>query len=177
MLRGLARWIDALQEQVGRAVSWLMFALVVLVFGDVVLRYLFNTGAVFIQEFEWYLFGTIYLLAAGYTMLYNEHVRVDVVYAKLPPRSRAWLDFVLMFVFFFPACILVIYTSWPFVRNSWDILEGSPDPGGIPARFVLKSMIIVGFALLALQGVSQAIKSFYWAMGWEEPEARRQEIR
>lgn len=176
MLRGLARWIDALQEQVGRAVSWLMLALVVLVFGDVVLRYLFNTGAVFIQELEWYLFGTIYLLAAGYTLLYNEHVRVDVVYAKLPPRSRAWLDFVLLFVFFFPSCFLVIYTSWPFVKNSWDILEGSPDPGGIPLRWALKAVIILGFGVLAIQGVSQAIKTYYVARGWEEPDSRVKEI-
>ncbi|MGH7278460.1 MAG: TRAP transporter small permease subunit [Candidatus Rokuibacteriota bacterium] len=176
MLRELARRIDAFQDAVGRGVSWLMLLLVLVVFGDVVSRYLFNTGWVFIQELEWYLFGTIYLLAAGYTMLFNEHVRIDVVYAKLSRRRQAWLDFVLMFVFFFPSCLLIIYTSIPFVRNSFAVWEGSPDPGGIPARYVLKSMIILGFALLLLQGISQAIKSFYWAMGWEDPERRVPEV-
>ena len=176
MLRELARKIDAFQERVGQGVSWLMFLLVVTVFGDVLSRYLIGVSFVFVQELEWHLFGVIFLLAAGYTMLYNEHVRVDILYAKMPPRRRAWFDFVLMFVFLFPACILLVYTSWPFVRNSFMVNEGSPDPGGIPSRWVLKSMIILGFVLLFLQGISQAIKNFYWAMGWEEPEQREQEI-
>jgi TRAP-type mannitol/chloroaromatic compound transport system permease small subunit len=172
MLRSLARRIDAFQEAVGRAVSWLMLLLVIVVFGDVLFRYLLNTGWVFVQELEWHLFGTIYLLAGGYTLLYNEHVRVDVFYAKLSPRRRAWMDFILIFVFFFPSCALIIYTAWPFVVNAWTFGEGSPDPGGIPARWVVKSMIIAGFALLILQGISQAIKNFYWAMGWETPYQR-----
>ena len=80
------------------------------------------------------------------------------------------------FLFFFPSVFLVMYTTMPFLRNSWLLNEGSPDPGGVPARWVLKSMIIVGFALLGLQGVSETIKNFYVAMGWEEPEVRVKEI-
>ena len=176
MLRELARKIDAGQEIIGQGVSWLMFLLVAVVFGDVVFRYLFRMSFVFIQELEWHLFGVIFLMAAGYTMLYNEHVRVDILYAKMPPRRKAWFDFALIFVFLFPACVLLVYTSWPFVRNSFAVNEGSPDPGGIPGRWALKSVIIIGFALLFLQGISQAIKNFYWAMGWEDPEQRIQEI-
>ncbi|HEV8674229.1 MAG TPA: C4-dicarboxylate ABC transporter permease, partial [Methylomirabilota bacterium] len=89
---------------------------------------------------------------------------------------KAWFDFVLLFVLFFPSCLLIIYTTWPFLRNSFAVNEGSPDPGGIPARWALKSVIIVAFALLVLQGISQAIKNFYWAMGWEERERRVPEI-
>ena len=172
MLRELASKIDAFQERWGRGVSWLMFGMVVVVFGDVIFRYAFNRSWVWVQELEWHLFGLVYLLAAGYTMLHNEHVRVDIFYAKLPPRRRAWLDFVLLFVFFFPSCFLVIYTTWPFVRNSFLVNEGSPDPGGIPARWVMKSVIIVGFVLLFLQGISQAIKNFYRAMAWEDSEGK-----
>jgi TRAP-type mannitol/chloroaromatic compound transport system permease small subunit len=175
-MRELARWIDAGQERFGRAVSWLMLGMVAVVFTDVIVRYVFRTSFVWAQELEWHLFGIIYLLAAGYTLLHNEHVRVDIVYARLTPRRKAWMDFVLLWVFFFPSCLLIIYTSWPFVRNSFLVNEGSPDPGGIPARWALKSVIILGFALLLLQGVSQAIKNLYWAMGWEEPERRTQEI-
>ena len=175
MLRELARKIDLFQERWGRGVSWLMFLMVVVVFGDVIFRYAFSRSWVFIQELEWHLFGIIYLLAAGYTLLHNEHVRVDIVYSRLSSRKKAWLDFILLFVFFFPSCFLVIYTTWPFVRNSFAVNEGSPDPGGIPARWALKSVIIIGFALLVLQGVSQAIKCFYWAMGWEEPGERAKE--
>lgn len=175
-MRELARRIDAFQERVGRGVSWLMFGMVAVVFGDVISRYLFRTSWVFVQELEWHLFALVYLLAGGYTMLHNEHVRVDILYSKLSPRRKAWVDFVLLWVFFFPSCLLVIYTTWPFVRNSFLVNEGSPDPGGIPGRWATKSVIIVGFLLLVLQGVSQAVKTLHWAMGWEEPERRVQEI-
>ena len=175
-MREVARRIDAFQERFGQAVSWLMFGMVVVVFGDVIFRYVFNRSWVFVQELEWHLFGVVYLLAAGYTMLHNEHVRVDIVYAKLSPRKKAWVDLVLLFVMFFPSCVLVIYTTFPFVRNSFVVNEGSPDPGGIPARWVLKSVIILAFLLLILQGISQVIKNLYWALGWEEPERRAQEI-
>jgi TRAP-type mannitol/chloroaromatic compound transport system permease small subunit len=175
-MRELARRIDWFQERVGRVVSWLMFGMVAVVFVDVVLRYLFNMSSVFTQELEWHLFGLVYLLAAGYTFLYDEHVRVDILYAKLSPRKKAWVDFVLIFVMLVPTCLLVIYTSIPFVRNSFVTHEGSPDPGGVPYRWALKSVIIVGFVLLLLQAVSEAIKRFYWAMGWEPPERRVQEI-
>ena len=89
------------------------------------------------------------------------------MYSKLSPRRKAWLDFVLFWLFFFPSCVVVIYAAWPFVRTEWSVWEGSPDPGGLPLRWLLKSMIIVGFFLLLVQGISQAIKSFYLAMGWE----------
>ena len=150
--------------------------MVVVVFGDVLSRYLFRTTYVFVQELEWYLFGASYLLAAGYTLLFDEHVRVDIVYSKLSPRKKAWFDLVLFLVFFFPSCLLVIYTAWPFVRNSWAVWEGSPDPGGIPGRWALKSMIILGFGFLLLQGLSETIKRLYWAMGWEEREPVVREV-
>ncbi len=175
-LRGLASQIDTFQDRFGRGVSWLMLLMVLVVFADVILRYAFNTSFVWTQELEWHLFGVVYLLAAGYTMLYDEHVRVDIVYSRWPPRKRAWADFILYFVFFYPSAIMVIYTSWPFVRNSFVIYEGSPDPGGIPFRFLLKSMIIVGFAILTLQAISQTIKSYFVARGWEQPEVRQKDI-
>ena len=176
MLRELATRIDVFQERWGHGISWLMFVMVMVVFGDVIFRYVFNRSWVFVQELEWHLFGAIYLLAAGYTLLHDEHVRVDIFYSKFAPRRKAWFDFALIFLFFFPSCLLVIYTTWPFVRNSFAVNEGSPDPGGLPARWVLKSVIILGFLLLVFQGISQAIKSFYRAMGWEEPKERAKEI-
>ncbi len=176
MLRQVAKKIDALQELIGRGVSWFVLAMVVVVFSDVIFRYLFNRSWVFMQELEWHFFGLVYLLAAGYTMLYDEHVRVDIYYAKLTSRKKAWLDLILLFVFFFPTSLLIIYTTWPFVKNSFAVLEGSPDPGGLPGRWALKSTIIIGYALLILQGISQAIKNLYWAMGWEAREERAHEI-
>ncbi|OLC15295.1 MAG: hypothetical protein AUH29_08150 [Candidatus Rokubacteria bacterium 13_1_40CM_69_27] len=176
MLRELARNIDAFQERLGNGVSWLMFGMVAVVFSDVVFRYLFNQSWVFIQELEWHLFGLVYLLAAGYTMLYDEHVRIDIIYAKWSPRKKATVDLVLLFVMFFPSAIMVVYTTWPFFRHSFAVNEGSPDPGGVPFRWAYKGVIIVGFGLLMLQGISQAIKNFYWAMGWEERPERAHEV-
>jgi len=175
-LRELARKIDRFQDAFGRGVSWIMLLMVLVVFFDVIMRYAFNKSSVFTQELEWHLFGVVYMLGAGYTMLYDEHVRVDIVYSRWSPRKKAWSDFVLYFVFFYPSAIMVMVTSWPFVRDSYKVLEGSPDPGGIPYRFLLKSVIIVGFTLLTLQAISQTIKNFFWAMGWEEPEVRAKEI-
>jgi TRAP-type mannitol/chloroaromatic compound transport system permease small subunit len=175
-VRELARKIDAFQEQFGRGVSWLMLGMVVVVFTDVIFRYLFNRSSVFVQEAEWHLFGLVYLLAAGYTMLYNEHVRIDILYAQWSTRRKAATDFVLLLVMFFPSAIMIVYTTWPFVANSFRVNEGSPDPGGIPFRWGYKAVILVGFGLLMLQAVSQLIKNFYWMMGWEEPERRVQEI-
>jgi TRAP-type mannitol/chloroaromatic compound transport system permease small subunit len=176
MLRELARKIDVFQEFFGRGVSWLLLLMVLVVFSDVIGRYLFNRTYVWVQEFEWYLFAIVYLMAAGYTMLYDEHVRVDILYSKWPARKRALADFLLLLVFFFPSCLMVVYTTWPFFRNSVRVLEGSPDPGGIPARWALKGVIIVAFVILMIQGVSQLIKNFYVAAGWEAPEARDKEI-
>ena len=175
-MRELARRIDAWQERFGRGVSWLSLVMVLVVFGDVLMRYLFRTTYVATQELEWYLFGILYLLAAGYTLLHDEHVRVDIVYSKLTSRGRARLNFVLFWIFFFPSCLLVIYTAWPFVRNSWRVWEGSPDPGGIPGRWALKSVIIIGFVLLLVQGISEAIKAYYRMRGLEQADENPKEI-
>ena len=175
-IRALARRIDACQDAFGRALSWLMLVMVLVVFSDVVMRYALNVTSVFTQELEWYLFAITYLLGAGYVMLHDEHVRVDIVYSGLSPRRKAWLDFILLFVFFFPSCLMIIYTTWPFFRNAYRVLEGSSDPGGIPARWALKGVIIIAFAILAIQGFSQAVKNYYVARGWDEPESRAKEI-
>jgi hypothetical protein len=109
-------------------------------------------------------------------LLHDEHVRVDIVYSKLSPRARARLNFVLFWIFFFPSCLLVIYTAWPFVWNSWAVWEGSPDPGGIPGRWALKSMIIIGFVLLLLQGIAEAIKASHRMRGREAPDGPVREV-
>ena len=176
MLRELARRIDGFQDALGRALSWLMLGMVLIVFFDVVSRYVLSRTFVFTQELEWYVFAVAYLMAGGYVMLWDEHVRVDILYSRMQPRTKAWVDFVLLFVFFFPSALLIIYTTWPFFRNAWTVYEGSPDPGGIPARWALKGVIIVAFAVMAIQGVSEAIKRFYWAMGWEAPASRAREV-
>lgn len=161
----LVRTIDAVNDWVGRRSSWLALLLVIVTTTDVVMRYLFRTSFVFVQEMEWHLFAVLFLIAAGYTHLKGDHVRVDIIYARLSATSKAWVDLVCGVLFLFPTAFLLIWTSIPFVVASVTVLEGSPDPGGIPGRFVLKAVIPVGFALIALQGISETIKNLYRVRG------------
>lgn len=166
----LANGIDKINEYVGRFVSWITALLVLVVFGDVVMRYVFRISYVFTQELEWHLFGFIFLMGAGYTLLHDGHVRVDIIYQKIGVKAQAWINFIGCIFFLFPGCYLIISTSLGFVENSFAIFEGSPDPGGIPLRFILKSMIPLGFTLVWLQGVSLFIKSFLVIVGREVPK-------
>ncbi|MBU1156702.1 MAG: TRAP transporter small permease subunit [Proteobacteria bacterium] len=167
-LRSFANGIDKINEYVGRFVSWITALLVLVVFVDVVMRYVFNISFVFTQELEWHLFAFIFLIGAGYTLLHDGHVRVDIIYQKLGSKAQAWVNFIGCLLFLFPGCYLIITTSMGFVENSFTIFEGSPDPGGIPLRFILKSMIPLGFALVWLQGISLFINSFLVIIGREE---------
>ena len=170
VIKLLCHWIDSLSQWVGRGVAWVTLGLVLVVFIDVVMRYLFNTSFVFTQELEWHLFGFIFLIGASYTLLHDGHVRVDIVYQRLGSKGRAWVNFVGVLLFLIPGCIMVITTSWKFTMTSFAMLEGSPDPGGIPFRFILKGCIPIGFTLLLLQGLSLGMHSLMQILGIEEPK-------
>lgn len=159
LFQTIAAKIDACNEWVGRLVSWVVVLLVAVVFIDVVMRYAANTSFVFTQELEWHLFGFIFLMGAGYTLLYDQHVRVDVVYQRLSERGQAWINVLGCLFFLFPGAILIIYTSFGFAREAFVFMEGSPDPGGIPFRFIIKSCVPLGFLLLLFQGVSMFIRN------------------
>jgi TRAP-type mannitol/chloroaromatic compound transport system permease small subunit len=151
--------IDRINDTVGRGIRWLSLLLVGVTAFDVVMRYAFRTSFVFVQELEWHIFAVLFLVAAGYAHLKGDHVRVDIIYARMVPQRRALVDLVCSLLFLFPTCFLLVTTSIPFVRASLGVLEGSPDPGGLPARYLLKLAIPVGFLLLGLQGVSEMIKN------------------
>ncbi len=170
VIKRLCQGIDSLNEWVGRGVAWVTTGLVLVVFVDVVMRYLFNTSYVFTQELEWHVFAFIFLMGAGYTLLHDGHVRVDIIYQRLGPKGRAWINFIGVFFFMLPGCLMVILTSWKFAYNSWAIMEGSPDPGGIPFRFLIKGTITVGFVLLFLQGLSLGLHSVLKLFGLEALE-------
>ncbi len=167
VLKSFCDYIDSVNEWMGRLVGWVTLGLVLVVFVDVVMRYLFNTSFVFTQELEWHLFGFIFLIGAGYTLLHDGHVRVDIIYQRLGAKGRAWTNLIGVIFFLLPGCIMVIITSWKFMYSSWSILEGSPDPGGIPLRFLLKGTITAGFILLTLQGLSLGIHSLFQLLGRE----------
>lgn len=165
LLALIARGIDRLNEWSGTLVSWLTTLMVLTVFYDTVMRYAFKKGNVAIQELEWHLFSVIFLVGAAYALKNDAHVRVDIIFTRLSGKTKAWIDLVGTLIFLIPFAVMVIYASQNFIANSWAVKEISPDPGGLPARYALKAMIPLGFFLLILQGVSQAIKNFFIVRG------------
>ncbi|MGH6895441.1 MAG: TRAP transporter small permease subunit [Geminicoccaceae bacterium] len=155
-LRGLAGGIDAIVDVSGRIVAWVMLALVLLMSANVLLRYLFSIGSVATQELEWHLMSPIVLIGMAYALLHDGHLRVDLIYVKLPERARLVVNLAASLIgVVFSA--LVIYLAWKYVLQSYVIDEGSPDPGGLPHRFILKAFIPLGFALLLLYSIAEAI--------------------
>ena len=173
VLKTFIRLIDGLNEWIGRGVAWVTLVLVLVIFVDVVMRYLFNKSFVFTQELEWHLFGFIFLIGAGYTLLHDGHVRVDIIYQRLGFKGQAWINLAGVIVFLIPGCLMIIITSFKFVLTSFLILEGSPDPGGIPFRFIVKGFIPAGFSLLLLQGISLGVHSLLQILGVETPKEEK----
>ena len=159
--------IDSFTEKIGLLVSWLTTLMVLTVTYDVVMRYGFKKGNIAVQEMEWHLFAVIFLIGAAYALKKDAHVRVDIIYTKLSTKQKAWIDLFGTFLFLIPFSIIVIYATRNFIESSWAVRETSPDPGGLPARYLLKTMIPTGFILLILQGISQAIKNFLVIIGKE----------
>ncbi len=167
VLDRISHWIETINRVIGNVMGWFMLGLVLLVTMDVIARYLFNFGKVIVQETEWWMFSVIFLLCAGYTFLYDEHVRVDIIYSKLSRKWQNIVDLSCAFIFLFPMCSLLIFTSFWYIKSSWLEGEFSADPGGMCCYYVLKSMIPLGFFLLALQGVVNVHKKIKELRGGE----------
>jgi len=152
---GIDRFIDA----VGRVTAWSSFALALVMGGNVLLRYGFNTGSVWSQELEWHLMSPICLFGMSYALRHGEHVRVDVLFASYSQRNKYLVEFITALLSM-AISLIIIKLSWAYVLQSWSIGEGTANPGGISGRYILKGLIPLGFALLFLQSLAQAIQYF-----------------
>ena len=170
LLKGLSAGIHRLNEWVGRGVSWLTTVLVILTCFDVITRYLFSDTSAWIMELEWHIFAFIFLLGAGYAFRHDRHVRVDLFYADFSPRDQALVNLFGGILFLLPWSILVIYASDDYALISYKIGETSPDPGGLPARYVIKFGITLGAFLLMLQGIASLIDSALVLSGRQQPK-------
>lgn len=157
----IVRLIDGLNGKIGHFIAWLTTLLVMVVCYDVFTRYFLRSSSVAIQELEWHIFAVIFLLGAAYTLKQDGHVRVDVFYCRLPPRGKALIDLFGGLFFLLPFALLVIWSSQGFIHMSWSVQETSPDPGGLPYRYLLKAMIPTGFVLVLLQGIAESIRAFF----------------
>lgn len=153
-LKRISSACDTANRVVGAFAAFLGLMLVLVTVYDVTLRYFFQAGSVAVQEAEWHLFGLMFLLGAGYTLKAEGHVRVDLLYSRWSQKTKALVNVLGSVFFLFPFCAIVIWSSLPFIERSFTLWEGSPDPGGLPMRFLIKSAMPVGFIFLALQGVS-----------------------
>jgi TRAP-type mannitol/chloroaromatic compound transport system permease small subunit len=154
----LAGGIDRLVDLIGRATAWLALGIALVMGANVLLRYAFSAGSIWMQEFEWHIMVPICLFGMSYALLHGEHVRVDVVFQYFSPRNKVRVEVATAIVGMLLS-LIVIRLSVPYVWQSWSIGEGTANPGGIDHRYIVKALIPLGFALLFLQYLSEAIKS------------------
>ena len=170
----LSKAIDALSEFVGRWVSWLILAAVLISALNAVVRKAFNTSSNAFLEIQWYLFAAVFLLAAGYTMLRQEHVRIDVILGRFSKRTQIKVEAVCIVIFLFPFCYNVIGLVWPLVVKAYLTGEMSSNAGGL-IRWPVFAMVPVGFVLLFVQGVSELIKRIAFLQGLiDDPTKKKQ---
>ena len=166
-LLAFARLIDYVNERIGRAVAWLVLVAVLVSAGNALMRYAVNLSSNAWLEIQWYLFSAIFLLAAGWALKRNAHVRIDVIAARLSPRAQAWIDILGGLLFLMPMALLILYLSWPMFVQSYAGHEMSSDAGGL-VRWPVKLLIPLGFGLLVLQGVSEIIRRIGFLCGIAE---------
>ncbi len=173
-LQQVAHALDRLAELTGRIISWLTLAMVIIIFTVVVLRYVFQTGSIALQESATYLHAVVFMLCAAYTLKQDAHVRVDIFYQRWPARTRAWVDLIGTLLLLLPVCVFIIASSLDYVAMSWSIREGSQEAGGLDGVYLLKTAIPVMAGLLLLQGCALALNSLLIIAGHTsvpEPDA------
>jgi len=157
----LSKFLDRLSIRVGHAVSWLTLLMVLVTFVIVVMRYVFGTGLIWLQESLTWMHAAVFMLGAAYTLQQEDHVRVDIFYSRMPDIKRAWVDLLGALIFVFPMCAFFVYASFDYVAASWSIREISRNSGGLPYPFVplLKSALIIMPIAVGLQGMSLLLRS------------------
>ncbi|MGQ0664751.1 MAG: TRAP transporter small permease subunit [Pseudomonadota bacterium] len=162
------RAVDRLNEAVGRVVAWLALGTVVVCFLTVYLRYVVGFGFIWLQELYVWQYAIVFMVGAGYTFLYGGHVRVDIFYAPMSVRNKAWVDLIGTVVFALPFMTVVFVESWPFFVASLAIGEGSQQPAGLPALYLLKSTLLLFALLVGLQALAMMARSALVLSGREE---------
>jgi len=156
----LIQRLEGISEWSGRATAWLTLFMVIITFLVVVLRYLFNTGWIALQESITYMHAFVFLLGAAYTLKHEGHVRVDIFYRKLSLKGQALVDLLGVIFLLLPVVLFITIASWDYVMGSWELLEGSPEAGGLPLVYILKSAMLFMTALLFIQGIALLLRAW-----------------
>lgn len=171
-LETIIKFSNAINEGLGKLVSWLTLVLVLFVCFNVVSRE-FNAADAWRAELEWHIFALIFLLGAGYAFKHNRHVRVDLFYANYSKRDKAWTNLAGGVFFLIPWCLLIIYYAWGFALESWQDNEISPNPNGLPYRYLIKFAIPIGISFLLIQAIGHVAQSIHTLLQTEPTEANR----
>jgi TRAP-type mannitol/chloroaromatic compound transport system permease small subunit len=163
--------LQQINELVGRTVAWLTLFMVLVTFLVVLLRYLFDLGWIAMQESVVYMHSIVFMLGAAYTLKHQGHVRVDIFYQKMSPRGRAWVDLFGTLFLLMPVNLFIVWMSWGYVADSWSVLEGSREAGGLPGVFILKGLIVIMPLLMLLQGVALMLQQLLVLRGRTSPPA------
>jgi TRAP-type mannitol/chloroaromatic compound transport system permease small subunit len=172
----ITSWIDRLNGIIGKTVSWLAVTMVLSQFAVVVLRYVFGISFIKMQEGVMYQHAALFMLGAGYTLLHEGHVRVDIFYRTASPLAKAKVDLVGALIFMLPICGLILWASVPYVASSWAEWEGSVETSGIQAVYLLKSLILTFAVLMGLQGIAMAMRSVLTIKGLDAPHPKADEV-
>jgi TRAP-type mannitol/chloroaromatic compound transport system permease small subunit len=158
MLTNLCQFIDKTNAYIGKIVAYGTLLMAVIMFSVVVLRYGFNLGWIAMQESITYLHAAVFLLGSAYTYQQNGHVRVDVFYRRFSPKGKTLVDLFGCVFFMLPVSLYIAITCWPYVMESWQLFEGSREPGGLPYLYVLKSFLLIFSITMVLQSISEIVK-------------------
>jgi TRAP-type mannitol/chloroaromatic compound transport system permease small subunit len=159
VIENTANKLEQFIDWMGRLVSWLVLAMVVVMFFVVVLRYVFDTGWIALQESISYFHSIVFLLGAAYTLQQDAHVRVDIFYSRLSETGKAWVDLLGHVFILLPVMLFIIWVSWPYVMNAWDVKESSREAGGLPGVYLIKSLILVMATLLIVQASALSLRA------------------
>ena len=158
-IESIANKLEVFINWTGRLVSWLVLAMVLVMFAVVVLRYLFDIGWIALQESISYFHSIVFLIGAAYTLQQDAHVRVDIFYSRLSNRAKAWVDLLGHIFILLPVMLFIIWVSWPYVMNAWEVQESSREAGGLPGIYLLKTLIILMAGLLIIQAGALSLKA------------------
>ncbi len=175
ILAATVRTIDRINEVVGRWTSWLVLGLVLTTFAVAVLRYGLELGWIWLQESYVWMHGIIFMVAAGYTLLHDGHVRVDIFYRPASIRAKAWINLIGLIVFLLPTLVAIWWFAWSYVLISWQRFEVSREAGGLHGLFLLKTAMLAFCVLVALQGIALAIRSVFILTNRPDPDEMPEE--
>lgn len=164
-MRKVVLAINKSSDWLGNSLAWLLLLMVSVMLLVVLLRYGFDYGSIGLQESTLYLHALTFMLGVGYTLKFDDHVRVDVFYRNFTARTKAWVDILGFCLLLLPVCLFLFFSSWEYVISSWQLLEGSPEPGGLPLVFILKTNLLLMPVLLMLQGLAQTLMNVLTLLG------------